>query len=54
MQILTHLINEARALAGDNLCLLEHDWSQEGQRPCPTGNQSRRVRHAQSDCAWRL
>jgi len=39
MQILTHLITEARALAGDNPCYIEHDWRQEWQRPCPTGNQ---------------
>lgn len=38
-QKLTHLITEARALAGENLCYTGHLWTGEGTggRACPRG-----------------
>ena len=35
--MLRHLIAEAAALAGGNLCAAGYDWSAVGGRPCPRG-----------------
>lgn len=35
---LQHMIAEAVALAGGNLCASGHDWIAEGGRQCPRGN----------------
>jgi len=34
---LQHLIAEAVALGGGNLCASGHDWGTDGGRPCPHG-----------------
>ena len=33
--MIQHLIAEAVALAGGNLCAVGHDWESEGGRTCP-------------------
>lgn len=37
MKPIWHLIAEAAALAGGNLCASGHDWKENGGRGCPYG-----------------